>query len=79
MQFLQLVPKSPKGRLTVPCLMRIIKVNHCGQRTAELKVPKGQAAAAAAQTTENGQAAEMNQTATQSEEAAAQTQNAKEE
>lgn len=42
-------------------------------------VPKGQAAAAAAQTTENGQAAEMNQTATQSEEAAAQTQNAKEE
>lgn len=41
-------------------------------------VPKGQAAAAA-QTTENGQAAEMNQTAAQSEEAAAQTQNAKEE
>lgn len=37
MQFLQLVPKYPKGRLTVPCLMRIIKVNHCGQRTAELK------------------------------------------
>ena len=37
MQFLQLVPKSPKGRLTVPCLMRIIKANHCGQRTAELK------------------------------------------
>lgn len=42
-------------------------------------VPKGQAAAAAAQTTENGQVAEMNQTAAQSEEAAAQTQNAKEE
>lgn len=42
-------------------------------------VPKGQAAAAAAQTTENGQAAEMNQTVAQSEEAAAQTQNAKEE
>lgn len=42
-------------------------------------VPKGQAAAAAAQTTEKGQAAEMNQTAAQSEEAAAQTQNAKEE
>ena len=42
-------------------------------------VPKGQAAAAAAQTTENGQAAEMNQTAAQTEEAAAQTQNAKEE
>lgn len=41
-------------------------------------VPKGQAAAAA-QTTENGQAAEMNQTAAQTEEAAAQTQNAKEE
>lgn len=37
MQFLQLVPKYPKGRLTVPCLMRIIKANHCGQRTAELK------------------------------------------
>lgn len=42
-------------------------------------VPKGLAAAAAAQTTENGQAAEMNQTAAQTEEAAAQTQNAKEE
>ena len=42
-------------------------------------VPKGQAAAAAAQTTENGQTAEMNQTAAQTEEAAAQTQNAKEE
>lgn len=37
MQLLQLVPKYPKGRLTVPCLMRIIKANHCGQRTAELK------------------------------------------
>lgn len=42
-------------------------------------VPKGLAAAAAAQTTENGQAAEMNQTVAQTEEAAAQTQNAKEE